>query len=693
MRSEDVNRGEYREVARSTARLLFFRFLHYCQKMSESSGAGEGSGGRRRHWRAVLDCDTNLGLAVSLLAVVRFLGARYAVMNDCDEVFNYWEPVHFVAFGRGFQTWEYGSDYALRSYVYVLLFAIPSWIVSAVVGSSLWVAASLVSLVSVAAGGAGGLSLTLNLHGIIKPWIFYAVRLVCLTAPCLVSELTLIFAIRHLEFTWGLRWRTFRKLQQVRPTGGSQKGSDKGGEDGVASVEGAAVPPDMVGCLSTRFAFLLATSSGMFIGSGALLPSSSFLVAGNLVWACWIKQMAVVDFTALFEAVVSQARGHRGRQSQHRDFGDPFFDEHLLFGKSKAVGFVAKTRDRTWVAELLAGAAFSASQALGDSAQCVLSSCCGRSVFDADVSGDSGAQPDRTVSFFGGKVSLSMRDMQRKQLARAIWVSVVVTLISSWPFGAVMFAGFCVVCFVEQGATFCILHGVAAVGAVLAPMLAVDYVFFGRFLVAPWNTFAYNNPLAKKDVGAELYGTEPATYYIKNVLVNFNLLFPLATIGVVVVWGFAFARLFGSIRQRILSLRHASGDRAVTRDAKSMGAVAPATAVSRFLTAVGDWSGSEKESESNCEKSTELGSPKQVGQQVGKPRRQEVGKRGLTRSAFLEDLVRHRAFLHLSFPLVVWISLLSLLPHKEERFLYTVYPLLVLMATVGYVFVFRSWRR
>jgi alpha-1,2-mannosyltransferase len=28
-------------------------------------------------------------------------------ISDCDETFNYWEPVHQLMYGRGMQTWEF----------------------------------------------------------------------------------------------------------------------------------------------------------------------------------------------------------------------------------------------------------------------------------------------------------------------------------------------------------------------------------------------------------------------------------------------------------------------------------------------------------------------------------------------------------------------------------------------------------
>ena len=42
---------------------------------------------------------------------------------DCDETYNFWEPLHYVLFGSGMQTWEYAPQYALRSWTYIELHA------------------------------------------------------------------------------------------------------------------------------------------------------------------------------------------------------------------------------------------------------------------------------------------------------------------------------------------------------------------------------------------------------------------------------------------------------------------------------------------------------------------------------------------------------------------------------------------
>ncbi|CAK4609742.1 hypothetical protein LEN26_014853 [Aphanomyces euteiches] len=64
--------------------------------------------------------------AFNVLALVRLLSALFNVISDCDETFNYWEPLHNLVHGFGFQTWEYSPVYALRSYLYLLLHALPA---------------------------------------------------------------------------------------------------------------------------------------------------------------------------------------------------------------------------------------------------------------------------------------------------------------------------------------------------------------------------------------------------------------------------------------------------------------------------------------------------------------------------------------------------------------------------------------
>ncbi|GAA6031709.1 hypothetical protein JCM8097_001946 [Rhodosporidiobolus ruineniae] len=70
----------------------------------------------------------SLLVAFRLLILIRFCAAMYTTSSDCDEVYNYWEPLHYLVKGKGFQTWEYSPAYAIRSYFYLLVHAGPAWL-------------------------------------------------------------------------------------------------------------------------------------------------------------------------------------------------------------------------------------------------------------------------------------------------------------------------------------------------------------------------------------------------------------------------------------------------------------------------------------------------------------------------------------------------------------------------------------
>ncbi|PYI29845.1 hypothetical protein BP00DRAFT_437365 [Aspergillus indologenus CBS 114.80] len=60
-----------------------------------------------------------LNVTLYLCLISNVLAALYAPIQDCDEVFNFWEPTHYLAHGYGLQTWEYSPVYSIRSWLYV----------------------------------------------------------------------------------------------------------------------------------------------------------------------------------------------------------------------------------------------------------------------------------------------------------------------------------------------------------------------------------------------------------------------------------------------------------------------------------------------------------------------------------------------------------------------------------------------
>ncbi|KAJ0181460.1 hypothetical protein K1T71_003545 [Dendrolimus kikuchii] len=65
-----------------------------------------------------------------LLLTFRIVSAYWGHISDCDETYNYWEPLHYLVYGKGLQTWEYSPEYAIRSYMPLWLFAVPARILS-----------------------------------------------------------------------------------------------------------------------------------------------------------------------------------------------------------------------------------------------------------------------------------------------------------------------------------------------------------------------------------------------------------------------------------------------------------------------------------------------------------------------------------------------------------------------------------
>jgi alpha-1,2-mannosyltransferase len=62
--------------------------------------------------------------AFYIFLIANTIAAVFSPIQDCDEVFNYWEPTHYLNHGNGLQTWEYSPEYAIRSWAYTGLHAV-----------------------------------------------------------------------------------------------------------------------------------------------------------------------------------------------------------------------------------------------------------------------------------------------------------------------------------------------------------------------------------------------------------------------------------------------------------------------------------------------------------------------------------------------------------------------------------------
>ncbi|XP_068773041.1 alpha-1,2-mannosyltransferase ALG9 isoform X2 [Struthio camelus] len=93
---------------------------------AEAAGAEEARADRPSGNKAGQVWAPEGSTAFKCLISARFCAALLSNISDCDETFNYWEPTHYLVYGKGFQTWEYSPAYAIRSYAYLWLHALPA---------------------------------------------------------------------------------------------------------------------------------------------------------------------------------------------------------------------------------------------------------------------------------------------------------------------------------------------------------------------------------------------------------------------------------------------------------------------------------------------------------------------------------------------------------------------------------------
>jgi len=78
-----------------------------------------------------------------------------------------------------------------------------------------------------------------------------------------------------------------------------------------------------------------------------------------------------------------------------------------------------------------------------------------------------------------------------------------------------------------------VIFVIASAVLVLVPMVAYDSYMYGKLTIAPLNIVLYN-VIFKPEGGSTLYGTEPWHFYIRNMILNFNIIAPLFCLALVI---------------------------------------------------------------------------------------------------------------------------------------------------------------
>ncbi|AMD19437.1 HBR536Wp [Eremothecium sinecaudum] len=66
--------------------------------------------------------NVTVAVLVVLLVCRLFVQPAFSLISDCDESYNYWEPLNLLVRGFGKQTWEYSPEYSIRSWTFLLPF-------------------------------------------------------------------------------------------------------------------------------------------------------------------------------------------------------------------------------------------------------------------------------------------------------------------------------------------------------------------------------------------------------------------------------------------------------------------------------------------------------------------------------------------------------------------------------------------
>lgn len=64
------------------------------------------------------------------------------------------------------------------------------------------------------------------------------------------------------------------------------------------------------------------------------------------------------------------------------------------------------------------------------------------------------------------------------------------------------------------------------------PIIIIDTYYYGKFVFAPINIILYN---VFSEHGSTLYGTEPFSFYLKNLFLNFNIFFIISSLSIPVL--------------------------------------------------------------------------------------------------------------------------------------------------------------
>ena len=218
-------------------------------------------------------------------------------------------------------------------------------------------------------------------------------------------------------------------------------------------------------------------------------------------------------------------------------------------------------------------------------------------------------------------ILLSFGALFKEKKIKAIFFMGIAAIIG-WPFIALLAVPMAIDCILSLGSFMFSVYVAIFGGLLCGACIAVDYVYYGKIVLAPLNIFIYNLAVTNSGDGSQgqnLYGVDDWTYYFKNLAFNWNVVFvscliaPIATnLFILLVWN-------------------------KKKRAQNRGRRARGVSVMRKL---------------------------------------------MNLLSFGDNSAIVIRLLHCITPFWIWYLFFSYMPHKEERFMFVIYPFIALNAAL-----------
>jgi hypothetical protein len=586
-------------------------------------------------------------MVVHLIALFcfRVLSAFFAPVMDCDETFNYAEPLHLILYGRGLQTWEYSSDYSLRSYLFLWVYALVGHAVRLLGLEAEFGKVGVLFLIKAVSAFFCSLAQAVFISAVARRFgrrvsniLFFFLLFGPGFSHAGHALLPQSFTMNVLTVAWA------SGLDASDP-----RASPRAVRRALASV---VVWVAVAGLLGWPFVVFMVLP----LGAQALLAYRPWDLAAAAAPAAAAAGSEPLLFLARTE---SQSAGAAAA-------AQPLPGAN---GNGAVPSSVSQQPPTTTVIASSASSSSLSAATLRQRAGSRAATAAANSVAAAPLVSDSDASAANAPASAAGtaqpassSASTSLPPVSLSWLLRLYTHPASVSAHAHSPLAlAAPYTSPEPAPARLRALAWLAAVAVAAAAAVLGASALVDWHYYARFpVVAVWNIVSYNSKFSSDstDAGAgqQLYGTEPLSYYIKNLAVNFNLAFVLcvghlvlALICVAAVTVLGPLRVWPAYSRALLGFPAAA-------------AAAPATAAAAEGSSTGAGAG--------------------VGANAGA---------GTSDGAWVALVPRLASFLAdwtcalsaqawILAPLYLWLAVMLPQPHKEERFLYVIYPLICLAA-------------